>query len=78
MRPVYIDRSSWPSPEHCFQAQNFIGTAYMEEFRSVGSPHEAFEMSRRPDLSKWKRPDWEDLAIYMYKALLESLGNTKT
>ena len=75
MRPVCIDKYSWPSTEHYFQAQKFIGTPYMEEFISLGSPREAFEMSRRPDLSKWKRPDWEDVKqLVMYKALLEKFG----
>ena len=75
MRPIYIDRYSWPSTEHYFQAQKFIGTPFMEGFISLGSPCEAFEMSRRPDLSKWKRPDWEDVKqLVMYKALLEKFG----
>ena len=75
MRPVCIDKYSWPSTEHYFQAQKFIGTPYMEEFISLGSPREAFEMSRRPDLSKWKRPDWEDVKLsIMYKALLKKFG----
>ena len=71
MCKVHIDGSDWPSTEHYFQAQKFVGTPCLEKIRKLRTPREAFQISRQPDVSIWRRRDWEDVKNYvMYKALL--------
>ena len=71
MRHVHIDDLDWPSTEHYFQAQKFIGTRYVEDIWHLATPRKAFEMSRRPKVAAWKRCDWECIKqSVMLKALL--------
>ena len=56
---VVIDKMKWPSSEHYFQAQKFIGTPYVEKIRNLRTAREAFQLSRDPKVSKWRRADWE-------------------
>ena len=68
---IKINEDNWPTTEHYFQAQKFIGTPYYYDIRDVPSPRQALEMSRRPDVSKWKRTDWKSIKDQiMLKALL--------
>ena len=70
-KPIQLDNKLWRTTEHYFQAQKFIGTPYEEKIRRVEWPRQAFEMSRRPEVAKWKRKDWEEVKrAIMYKALL--------
>ena len=72
MRTVIIDELAWRSTEHYFQAQKFVGTPHLEEIRKVESPRQAFERSRIPKVSRWRRPDWDKVKQdVMYKAVLE-------
>ncbi len=67
---VHIDGKDWPTTEHYFQAQKFIGTPYMEKIRFRRTAREAFQLSRDPKVSCWKRSDWEDVKDdIMLKAL---------
>ena len=68
---IILDGLAWPTTEHYFQAQKFIGTPFIEIVRSLPSPRDAFEFSRRPFVAQWRRSDWEQVKInIMRKALL--------
>jgi ribA/ribD-fused uncharacterized protein len=56
---VIIDEQRWPSTEHYFQAQKFVGTPYLDIVRGMPSAREAFQLSRNPTVSQWRRSDWD-------------------
>ena len=67
---VVIDGQCWPSTEHYFQAQKFVGTPYLEMIRGFSSAREAFQLSRDPTVSLWRRSDWDTVKDdIMLKAL---------
>ena len=67
---VRIDGKDWPTTEHYFQAQKFIGTPYVEKVRKLQHPRDAFQLSRDPRVSRWRRTDWESVKDdIMLKAL---------
>ena len=69
--PVLMDGKLWPTTEHYFQAQKFIGTPFTEVIRNFQRPREAFDLSRNPAVSCWRRKDWEEVKVdIMHKALL--------
>ena len=68
---MIIDNQCWPTTEHYFQAQKFIGTPYEGAIRQLSFPREAFDFSRKPEVSYWQRTDWGEVKDdVMYKALL--------
>ena len=68
---IYLDGKDWPTSEHYFQAQKFTGTPYVEQIRLLARPRQAFDLSRNPTVSRWRRSDWEEAKLHvMYKALL--------
>lgn len=65
-----LDGKYWPTSEHYFQAQKFVGSIYEEEIRLVESPMDAANMGR--DRDKPLRPDWEEVKDeVMKKAVLQ-------
>ena len=69
--PIIVDGKQWPTTEHYFQAQKFIGTLFAEVIRNFQRPQEAFDLSRNPAVSRWHRKDWEEVKVdIMRKALL--------
>jgi ribA/ribD-fused uncharacterized protein len=54
---VELDGVWWPTTEHYFQAQKFVGTPYAEAIRQARTPKQAAEMGR--DRAHPLRPDWE-------------------
>lgn len=56
--PVRIDGHMWPTTEHYFQAQKFVGTPYYDHIRKLPFPRDAFRVSRDPVASRWVRRDW--------------------
>jgi len=54
-----LDGAWWPTNEHYFQAQKFVGVAYADQIRQARSPTEAARMGRRRLHSL--RSDWEDV-----------------
>ena len=69
--PIVVDGKQWPTTEHYFQAQKFIGTPFTEVIRNFQRPREAFDLSRKPAVSRWRRKDWEEVKVdIMRKALL--------
>lgn len=60
----------WPTSEHYFQAQKFVGSDFEEEIRQVKSPMDAARMGR--DRNKPLRADWEEVKDeIMKKAVLQ-------
>jgi len=54
-----LDGVYWPTSEHYFQAQKFVGSSYQEEVRLARTPKEAARLGRRRD---WLlRADWEQV-----------------
>ena len=54
--PIFINDKEWPTNEHFFQAQKFMGTLHEEEIRAVSSPIEAAKMGQEKD--RPLRSDW--------------------
>ena len=71
MYTVQIDGSTWPTTEHYFQAQKFVGTPYAQAICHLATPREAFDFTRKPEVHFWRRSDWEQVKEdIMKKALL--------
>ena len=67
---ILVDGKYWPTSEHYFQAQKFVGTPYVEKIRKLASAREAFQLSRDPSVSRWIRSDWDQVKDdIMLKAL---------
>ena len=67
---VKIDGEDWLTTEHYFQAQKFVGTPLVGTIRLMERPREAFDKSRDPRYSHWRRSDWEEVKEdIMFKAL---------
>jgi len=49
----------WPTSEHYFQAQKFVGTPHADQIRQVKTPKDAAKMGR--DRKRPLRPDWEQV-----------------
>ena len=56
--PIWLKGRDWPTSEHYFQAQKFVGTRHEEAVRLAGTPMAAAKMGR--DRSRPLRPDWEE------------------
>lgn len=54
--PFTLDGKRWPTSEHYFQAQKFVGTEHVAEIRASRSPMDAARMGR--DRSRPLRRDW--------------------
>ncbi|NEN92091.1 MAG: NADAR family protein [Okeania sp. SIO3H1] len=54
-----LDGLWWPTSEHYFQAQKFVGTEHLEEIRLAKTPADAAKMGR--ERSRPLRKDWEEV-----------------
>ncbi|HEY9300276.1 MAG TPA: NADAR family protein, partial [Phormidium sp.] len=54
-----LDGFYWPTSEHYFQAQKFVGTPHADQIRQVKTPKDAARMGR--ERSRPLRPDWEQV-----------------
>jgi ribA/ribD-fused uncharacterized protein len=64
-----LDEIWWPTSEHYFQAQKFVGTPYFERICRASSPQQAADLGRQRDFPL--RPDWEQVKDdVMRKAVL--------
>ena len=54
-----LDGVYWPTSEHYFQAQKFVGTPHVEAIRKAKTPKQAAEMGR--DRERPLRADWEQV-----------------
>lgn len=57
--PFELEGKIWPTSEHYFQAQKFVGTPHAEEIRVAKSPIQAARMGR--ERQRPLRADWEDV-----------------
>lgn len=64
-----LDGVYWPTSEHYFQAQKFVGTPHADQIREVKTPKDAARMGR--DRQRPLRSDWEQVKDdIMRKAVL--------
>jgi ribA/ribD-fused uncharacterized protein len=64
-----LDDLYWPTSEHYFQAQKFVGTPHLEAVQRAYSPKAAANMGR--DRTRPLRPDWQQVKDeIMRKAVL--------
>ncbi len=54
-----LDGLWWPTSEHYFQAQKFVGTEHVDYVRLAPSPREAAKMGR--ERTRPLRPDWNEV-----------------
>ncbi len=59
--PLELKDKIWPTSEHYFQAQKFVGTEYEEAVRLAESPRIAAQMGR--DRNRPLRSDWEMVKV---------------
>ena len=57
--PVLIDGLTWPTTEHYYQAQKFLGTEYVEFVRNADVPKAAAALGR--DALLPLREDWDEV-----------------
>ncbi len=57
--PVYLKDKRWPTSEHYFQAQKFVGKKDEEQIRMAHKPMIAVNMGR--ERSRPFRKDWEEV-----------------
>ncbi|MBD1920772.1 NADAR family protein [Microcoleus sp. FACHB-831] len=71
-----LDGCYWPTSEHYFQAQKFVGTPHADQIRLVKKPKVAANMGR--DRSLPLRSDWEQVKDdIMRKAVLRKFETHK-
>jgi N-glycosidase YbiA len=56
---INLDGAWWPTTEHYFQAQKFVGTPYADKIRAAFTPKLAAELGRSRKMPL--RPDWEKI-----------------
>lgn len=57
--PIELDGKQWPTTEHYFQAQKFVGTEYEKRIQAADSPMKAAQMGRQR--TRPLRADWEEV-----------------
>ena len=71
-----LDGVYWPTSEHYFQAQKFVGTPHVDQIREVKSAKDAAKMGR--DRKRPLRPDWNEVKDgIMKKAVLRKFETHK-
>ncbi len=66
--PIAIDNKVWPTVEHYFQAQKFVGTKHEEDIRLAKTAMQAAQIGR--EKTRPLRPDWETCKVQiMYRAV---------
>lgn len=57
--PIELDGKTWPTSEHYFQAQKFVGTEHEDALRLEVSPMKAAKMGR--ERRRPLRADWDSV-----------------
>ena len=70
--PIVVAGKRWPTSEHFFQAQKFVGTPLVEKIRICHTPREAFDISRSELGTKWLRKDWSEAKEDVMKLALRA------
>ncbi|MFY0565754.1 NADAR family protein [Archangium lansingense] len=68
--PIKLEGKVWPTSEHYFQAQKFVGTPHEEAIRKARTPFIAAELGR--DRSKKLRRDWESVKVAVMREALRA------
>lgn len=73
--PITLRNKTWPTSEHYFQAQKFLGSEIEDLIRDAQSPAEAKAIGKRHQL---KRSNWNEIKeLIMYEALLAKFSQHK-
>ncbi|WP_417847153.1 NADAR family protein [Thalassoglobus sp.] len=65
-----LDGEFWPSVEHFYQAQKYVGTEHSEQIRNAESPLKARKAGKNRSLVP--RPDWDEVKIVVMRSALEA------
>ncbi|MEN9207253.1 MAG: NADAR family protein [Gloeomargarita sp. GMQP_bins_44] len=60
--PIVLDGQLWPTVEHYYQAQKFVGTPHgdlVDYIRQLPTPEQAAQTGRNPRYQR--RPDWDQV-----------------
>ena len=57
--PIELDGLWWPTAEHHYQAQKFVGTGHVEDIRHAKTPGDAAQMGL--DRNRPLRPGWRKI-----------------
>lgn len=68
--PIELDGRRWPTSEHYFQAQKFLGAPDQEEIRGVTSPMKAAHLGRQRH--RPLREDWAEVRDRVMQRALEA------
>lgn len=68
--PFKLGGHTWPTSEHYFQANKFVGTPQFEEIRKAGTPALAAKLGRSRRFRL--RPDWESVKVDVMRRALEA------
>lgn len=68
--PIRLFGKLWPTSEHYYQSQKFVGTPYAEAIRHAKSPAKAAGMGRTRDTPL--RADWDDVKVNVMKTALQA------
>ena len=71
-----LDGLYWPTSEHYFQAQKFVGTPHVEQIRLVKTPKDAAKMGR--ERTRPLRQDWEQVKDDIMRQAVLSKFQTHT
>ena len=71
-----LDDRFWPTAEHYFQAQKFVGTDHEERIRVSRTPKEAKQLGQTRKLPI--QSDWEDVKVNVMRAALMAKFSTHT
>ena len=67
-----IDGVYFPTSEHYFQSQKFVGTPYTKFMSQLSAPRDALDFGRKKEVTRWMRPDWDAMREHvMYTVLKE-------
>ncbi|WP_063847510.1 NADAR family protein [Bacillus sp. FJAT-28004] len=77
---ITLQNKEWPTTEHYFQAQKFVGTVHEDEIRFASTPMDAARLGR--DKNKPLRKDWEECKVNIMReaivAKIEQHPNVKS
>ena len=68
--PIELDGKRWPTTEHYFQAQKFVGTSLVEDIHKKKYPRDVFEFAQKPDIASQCRKDWKEVRVQVMKKAL--------